>query len=202
MTGKTNSSPGILKTPMHTLKRRFRRPFLAVFLGGVAILLANSPVQAAKVCESAPGFELRNLDGEMDSLEAHLKLPGKDLILVSFFQKLCAGCRDETRDILGWLAEGGTGKRAEFIMVAVQESRQKALEFLEDNGFKAYVLADPYGRLTKPYELSLLPKLVAINSKGKLVRIFEPGELRKIRESGRFIPTLNELLASASKTCR
>jgi peroxiredoxin len=181
--------------------------FLTARIGWAACLmglssLVSAPAAATQKCQEAPRFELRNLEGEMDSLEAHLKKPGKELILISFFQKLCAGCREETRDILAWQAKDGPGKTTDFIMVSVQESRQRASEFLEENNFKAYVLADPYGRLTKPYSLTLLPKLVAVDSKGTLIRSFEPTELRKIRETKRFEETLNELHLKAKTGCR
>lgn len=177
------------------------RLFSSLLLSLILILAIGDRVFAGD-CASVPKFELRNLDGDLDSLEKHLGRQDKPLIILSFFQKLCQGCKEETKAVLEWQKTSLNGPKTDFIMIAVNETRQKGLEFLEDNDFSAYVLADPYGKTKKLFALTTLPRMIALNNEGKILKDYSPKELSEIRKLNQFSSELDALIARTQSDCR
>ena len=156
-----------------------------------AILLSSTLLSQIKVGDDAPTFFTKTLDKKSfflsDSLERN-----KRPIVLSFFATWCVPCRKEIPvldtirtkypDIDFYLVNVSGLAQGKKVL---KEDPKLVLQMVESLGTSMPVLMDKYGNAAKKYDALILPRLVVIDSSGKIAYAhtgYEEGDEKKLVE--------------------
>ena len=92
-------------------------------------------------------------------------LLGKKNLVVSFFATWCVPCAKEIPK-LQEMADEMKGKDLEFILVDVNEKKDKVAKHIAEKEYTLPVILDKYGKAFESFKGVTLPLLVVINKKG------------------------------------
>jgi peroxiredoxin len=140
----------------------------------VVILLAP-PAAAVEIDmppnTKAPGFVLKNMDGEHVSLAA---LRGK-VVLLNFWATWCRPCKEEMPAFEKLYAKY---KDRGFVVLAVSINRSKTsiTGFLEDMDLSYHILMDDDSRVLKLYKVYSIPTTFLIDKTGLIVKKYHGQE--------------------------
>ena len=157
----------------------------------IFILLSSNLMSQIKVGDDAPTFFTKTLDKKSfflsDSLERN-----KRPIVLSFFATWCVPCRKEIPvldtirtkypDIDFYLVNVSGLAQGKKVL---KEDPKLVLQMVESLGTSMPVLMDKYGNAAKKYDALILPRLVVIDSSGKIAYAhtgYEEGDEKKLVE--------------------
>ncbi len=125
-------------------------------------LLVHSGFQRPTEVKTAPDFFLKDLDGNVRSLDHY---QGK-VVLVHFWATWCVPCKDEVPAINAlWERFRERG----LVIVAVAEDSKKAVEpFIREQGVRFPVVIDQYGKAFRSYGVRGLPTSYLVNRAGNI----------------------------------
>ncbi|MGK5087888.1 TlpA disulfide reductase family protein [Bdellovibrionota bacterium FG-2] len=155
-------------------------------------------------CVKAPPLSLRNIPGELFTLEQWRKENSSRFLIISFFQKDCVGCLDEIHLLETLFRDKNSPlvDRASVVLVDEMEDRETAAQFARANDIKFNILADPRGTLKYSYNLKVIPKLVIIDPQGRVFRSWAGAELSSLRTSGKLAEEINALTTDNVSSCK
>jgi len=143
-----------------------------------------------KVGDVAPTFFTRTLDGEDFFLSKTIN--DSSLVVFSFFATWCVSCtreiplldslQNELPNVKIYLVNAGNMKIEDEIR---KEDPKKVTKFIKNLNVNLPVLTDKFGLVAKKYATTVLPKLVVIDSKGKITYLktgFKNGDEKEIIE--------------------
>ena len=156
-----------------------------------AILLSSTLLSQIKVGDDAPTFFTKTLDKKSfflsDSLERN-----KRPIVLSFFATWCIPCRKEIPvldtirikypDIDFYLVNVSGLSQGKKVL---KEDPKLVKQLVESLGTSMPLLMDKYGNAAKKYDALILPRLVVIDSSGKIAYAhtgYEEGDEKKLIE--------------------
>ena len=156
---------------------------LLIYLSSAAGLFAG-----IKVSDPAPTFFAKTLDKKSFFLSDSLERNQRPIVL-SFFATWCGPCRIEM-PVLDTLSQSYNDIDFYLINVSGLEGKKKedpveVKALLEKLGVTLPVLMDKYGNAAQKYEALVLPRLVVIDSKGKIAYAhtgYEEGDDKKLIE--------------------
>ena len=157
----------------------------------IFILLSSNLMSQIKVGDDAPTFFTKTLDKKSfflsDSLEKN-----KRPIVLSFFATWCIPCRKEIPvldtirikypDIDFYLVNVSGLAQGKKVL---KEDPKLVRQLVESLGTSMPVLMDKYGNAAKKYDALILPRLVVIDSSGKIAYAhtgYEEGDEKKLVE--------------------
>ncbi len=114
--------------------------------------------------DMAPPFELTTFDGRKISLE---QLRGRPIVL-NFWASWCVPCKAEAKD----LQEAYTLFKelgVEFVGIAVQDTREDAMKFIEEYGVTYPNGLDETGDIARDYKIYGIPKTFVIDREGRFI---------------------------------
>ena len=117
-----------------------------------------------KVGDQAPPISLFKL--ESNKYFRSKELLGKKNLVVSFFATWCGPCAQEIPELIKISKEFGDD--FQFLLVDVNEKRDKVKKHIEDKGISLQVVLDKYGVVRKSFGGMDIPLLVVINKKGQI----------------------------------
>lgn len=166
-------------------------------------ILYCDKVFAQPECPKAADFKLRDQAGTLTSLNDIIKNSEKELIVLSVFQTTCVPCVEEIKYIQNIkrsrLSEGK--KDFQFVLIDSNEDRQTTHDFLAKNHIdETVVLSDPNGKLDKLYDLTVIPKIIVIDSDKNIILQKEGTELSKLRASNQLADILID--SYSKRTCK
>jgi len=126
--------------------------------------LVTRPLWAAWVNDSAPGFTLRDMNGNQVSLYT---LKG-EVVFINFWASWCGPCKKEFPE-LNTLAERYKGSHFVVLAVNIDKKRKNADEFLERYGpvsQNMVILLDPESRVVASYGARAMPSSFLIDMTG------------------------------------
>lgn len=133
-------------------------------------LITASPVFAAtlKVGDTAPAFELMNLDGEKISLSALL---AKGHVMLVFWEPECVYCFSHIKDFNALQAKY---KNKGFTIAAINflgEYESDVRDYANNNGVKYMMLAERLNNIdvAEAYKVIGSPTIVVISPSGKIL---------------------------------
>ena len=120
-------------------------------------IMTNSPAQP---------FELKNLEGERESLE---NMKGK-VIVLDFWATWCAPCIMTFPAYQELIEKYKTDSDVKFLFVCLDKNKneKEISQFLQKRGFNFNVLLDRVGESAKGYEVGSLPTKFVISPDGKI----------------------------------
>lgn len=154
------------------------RVFLVIFLvalGGLfggwlykkvlhpSSLVSQTPLKPLRVGESAPDFELHDLQGKSHTLSS---LKGK-VILLNFWASWCPPCLSEMPALV-LVHEKLKSDGFEILAVNLDETQKPAERFSKKFKLPFPVLLDPDGKMAHHYLVYGLPYTVLIDRNGKI----------------------------------
>ena len=116
------------------------------------------------VGDQAPPISLFKL--ESNKYFRSKELLGKKNLVVSFFATWCGPCAQEIPELIKISKEFGDD--FQFLLVDVNEKRDKVKKHIEDKGISLQVVLDKYGVVRKSFGGMDIPLLVVINKKGQI----------------------------------
>ena len=149
-----------------------RRPFLALPAAALCLALLATPAPAVtlEVGERAPGFTLRDLEGNPFTLE---QFRGKTVV-IAFWSTWCSRCREE----LAFLRDT-FGQRSDVAVLLVNQDSERKVPagklraLTQEMGIPFPVLLDEGLSLWQTYGINALPTSVVVGGDG-LVKLVEP----------------------------
>lgn len=130
------------------------------------IQLMDAGFQVFKEPVKAPGFTLRNLDGEDISLSS---FAGKT-VLLNFWATWCPPCRVEMPSMQRMYNEL-RDEGFELIAVDLQEPESTVRAFVEENDYSFPVLLDSDGKIGATYGARSIPQTYLIDSDGFAIAV-------------------------------
>jgi len=119
--------------------------------------------------KDAPDFKLETMSGGTFQLSQ----AKADVIILDFWATWCGPCRramPKLQSVHDWAKENG--KSAAIYAVNLRESKQKAKDFWQQNGYTMPVLMDTEGKVGNKYQASSIPQTVVIaDGKVKTVHV-------------------------------
>lgn len=116
-----------------------------------------------------PAVTLRNLDGKMVRTDT-LSNAGRPMI-ISFFATWCKPCNRELAAIADvyedWQQE--TGVKLVAVSIDEGQNTEKVRPFVESKGWDYEVLLDPNSNFRRALGVNLIPHVVLLDGKGKIV---------------------------------
>lgn len=116
-----------------------------------------------------PAVTLRNLDGKMVRTDT-LSNAGRPMI-ISFFATWCKPCNRELAAIADvyedWQQE--TGVKLVAVSIDEGQNTEKVRPFVESKGWEYEVLLDPNSNFRRALGVNLIPHVVLLDGKGKIV---------------------------------
>lgn len=119
------------------------------------------------VVSPAPGLKITSFDGKVFSLEAVKGRP----VVINFWASWCGPCRLEAEG-LEKAYQMFRGKGVEFIGVAIQDTPESAMKFIEEYGLTYPNGLDAKGEIAEAYEVFGVPKTVIVAKDGNLSFIY------------------------------
>ena len=110
-------------------------------------------------------------------------LLGKKNLVVSFFATWCVPCAKEIPELTKISNE--LGDDFKFLLVDVNEKRDKVKEHVSNKGITLQVVLDKYGKTFEKFGGETLPLLVVIDKKGKITYYhsgYRDGDEIKLKE--------------------
>jgi thiol-disulfide isomerase/thioredoxin len=162
----TTSSPPVITT--HTLTRLTKMKRTLYRLPGLFLLslwlIATPHADAFQVGESAPGFTLKNLNGESVTLDHNGDRP----VLLELGTTWCPGCRVQSEEINAVAEYFGKEKLA-VMEVFIQETEASVRPYIEDvGGHPENTLLDD-DTVRREYAVFLIPRVLIISAKGEVL---------------------------------
>jgi len=118
---------------------------------------------ARKMIEnSAPDFELKDLDGKKITLDQYL---GKNIVIMEFWATWCGPCR-MTMAAVHNVREKYRDKGVEVLSIDQGEDSTKVKNYVESKGLKLHVLLDIDVEVSRAYGVSGIPTLFVIGKDG------------------------------------
>ena len=111
---------------------------------------------------SAPDFELKDLNGNKISLEQYI---GKKIVILEFWATWCGPCR-MTMAAVHNVREKYQDKGVEVLSVDQGEDSAKVKNFVESKGLKLHVLLDTDVEVSRLYGVNGIPTLFVIDKLG------------------------------------
>ena len=118
--------------------------------------------------EKAPNFKLKDQYNVIQTLKEYR---GKTIILV-FWGSYCSACKDELPIIEEVYKEYGENKQNVIILGVNKEDSDKMKSFLRKNKYSFPTVLDEDTQVIKQYLIELIPTILFIDSKGKIVEKF------------------------------
>ncbi len=113
-----------------------------------------------EIGKSAPGFDLRGLDGSQVSLE---QFKGK-IVLLDFWATWCGPCR-MSMPVLERLQKEFPNDLV-LLAINLEESPEDVRDYVHQQNVKSRVLLDEQGRVGRAYQSSSIPMQVLIDRSG------------------------------------
>ena len=150
--------------------RRFRMLSIAVLVALLVIPATRASAVSLTAGEKAPGFSLKDLDGNRVTLEQFL---GKTVV-IAFWSTWCSRCEEELTFLKNTLGDRGDVA----VLLVNQDSENKVSldrvrSIKERLGIRFPVLLDEGLSLWEVYGINALPTSVVIGKDGAL-RLIEP----------------------------
>ena len=129
----------------------------------VLSFLLSKPVHP-KIGDNAPPISLFKL--ETNKYFRSKELLGNKNLVISFFATWCVPCKKEIPELIKLSKQ--FKEDFEFVLIDVNEKKEKVKKHVEDNNITLQVILDKYGRVFKSYGRETLPLLVVIDKQGKI----------------------------------
>jgi peroxiredoxin len=121
----------------------------------------TTAVPIGEVGSSAPGFSLRNLEGETVSLDDYVGLP----VVLNFWATWCGPCRNEV-DLIQQIYQQSQDGGFAVLAVNDMESQAEVAEFMQEYNLSFTVLLDPDAGVFARYNIRYLPTTLFIDASG------------------------------------
>ena len=134
-----------------------------------------------KIGDQAPPISLFKL--ENNKYFRSKELLGKKNLVVSFFATWCVPCAKEIPELTKISKQ--LGDDFEFILVDVNEKRDKVKDHVSEKDITLQVVLDKYGKTFEKFGGETLPLLVVIDKEGKITYHhtgYEQGDEIKLKE--------------------
>ena len=154
------------------------KSLIVCILASTFCLASSSSI---KIGNQAPPISLFKL--ENNKYFRSKELLGKKNLVVSFFATWCVPCAKEIPELTKISKE--LGDDFEFLLVDVNEKRDKVKEHVSDKGITLQVVLDKYGKTFEKFGGETLPLLIVIDKKGKITYHhtgFRDGDEIKLKE--------------------
>jgi len=140
----------------------------------IAVAIMATNCASTKPGETAPDFELQNLEGQTVSLSDYRGSP----VMLNFWASWCGPCRSEM-PFFQQVYEDTEWEAAGLVILGVNigESPSVAGGFMEDNGFTFPVLLDMTGEVAEMYNTRSIPATFFIDERG-IIRHSDVGAFR------------------------
>ncbi|MGE3756541.1 MAG: TlpA family protein disulfide reductase [Pseudobdellovibrionaceae bacterium] len=163
---------------------KIRNPLVQSLL----ILMFHSSAFAIElICEKTPDFKLRNLNGEYESLENVISsIDG--IAVMSIFQTTCEPCIEEINFLKELKKKNQDSKSGSFIffLVSSREDVNVVSDFVRSNNLSSErVLLDKSGKLDSQFQIKLIPKMIFLDKKRRIISAIEGKELGDLRVSNK-----------------
>jgi peroxiredoxin len=145
------------------------------------------------VGDTAPGFELVTLGGEVFNLEAQR---GK-VVLVNFFATWCPPCREELPHLEKEIWKRFDPERFSLIVVGREENDDVIAPFVEKNGYTLPFAGDPDKTAYDKYASRFIPRNFVIGPDGTV--LFQSQGFERA-DFDRMIEVIEEAVADAGDT--
>lgn len=165
---------GFVKENVDT-EESFSNEQLGVDLVGVA---ANEGLNKG---DTAPGFELTNLDGDKVRLS---ELKGKKIIL-NFWATWCPPCKAEMPHMQNYYEDFAEDDNVEILAVNLTsgDSEKSVKKFVKDYGLTFQVPMDVTGEIGEKYQAITIPTSYMIDTKGRIQnKIIGPMDEKMIKD--------------------
>ncbi len=142
---------------------------------------ADAPEEAPAAEDLAPDFTVTDGDGNALRLSDCVGSP----VIVNFWASWCPPCKEELPAFEAAYQTYGDSIR--FLMVDLADGRQEtvagAQRFIEKKGYTFPVYFDTDGSAAGAYRIYAIPRTVAVDAEGRLVRSYEGSMSRKMLEA-------------------
>jgi len=135
----------------------------------------SAPLEA-QVGESAPDFQLQNLDGQAISLSDFRGSP----VLINFWATWCPSCRDEM-PYLQQIYEEWLGKGLVLLAVDIGESLDTVESFMQSYNLSFPVLLDTNQDVALEYNIRYIPTTFLIDKNG-IIQVVKVGAFSSTAE--------------------
>lgn len=138
----------------------------------MAVLLAvagcsGEPLKTLTIGESAPGFELKLLDGSAWSLDGHKGRP----VVVAFMASWCP-CTAESLPLLKDAHKRYNKEGLTLLALGIQDSRAEFEEFMKGRNVEFHTGYDKGDAIAHAYGIKAPPTMVFIGRDGVVKRVF------------------------------
>jgi len=137
------------------------KSLIVCILASTFCLVSGSSI---KIGDQAPPISLFKL--ENNKYFRSKELLGKKNLVVSFFATWCVPCAKEIPELTKISKQ--LGDDFEFLLVDVNEKRDKVKEHVSKKGITLQVVLDKYGKTFEKFGGEALPLLVVIDKNGKI----------------------------------
>ncbi|MBA7504253.1 Thiol-disulfide oxidoreductase ResA [subsurface metagenome] len=134
---------------------------LLIILTSMLLVTGCAAPSVARVGESAPDFQLENLDGQLISLSDFRGKP----VLINFWATWCTFCRDEM-PYLQQIYEEWSDKGLVVLTINIGESHLEVEMFLQISDLSLPVLLDTNEKVAQKYNVPPIPTTFFIDSDG------------------------------------
>ena len=131
----------------------------------IAIVFVCNLFSQLKIGDDAPTFFSKTLENKYFFLSDYLEGNSSPIVL-SFFATWCVPCAKEIPELTKMSNEFDDD--FQFLLVDVNEKRDKVKEHVRKKNISLQVVLDKYGKTFEKFGGKTLPLLVVINKKGKI----------------------------------
>ncbi len=137
----------------------------AVFCGCGGMKNESADLISPSARQTAPGFELMTLDGQMVSLES---LKGK-VVLLDFWATWCPPCRMSIPALIEFYEEYKSSG-VEVVGISVDQNPSVVSDFAQKKEIPYMVLLGTDGRAAQEYGVRGIPTFFAVDQKGRIAQ--------------------------------